>query len=400
MKKIAVIGLGYVGLTQALVFSKSIAVSGFDNDEKKILALEKQQYLTLESRNWVHKVGKENLNFSVKHVDSLLETSFDIYFICLPTDYLAETKKMNVTSIEKVVKSIVSVYPTASIVIKSTVPVGFTKSLSEKYPQANICIIPEFLREGTAILDFERPDRIVIGGDLEKWYPLEQLYLSVIQKKNVPILYMSEEEAEAVKLFSNAYLAMRVAFFNELDEFSQQKNLRCNKIIQGISHDKRIGDYYNTPSFGFGGYCLPKDTRALVSLIDKQTSKLIPAIIASNEQRAINIALKILETKPSVIGVYRLTMKKASDNFRESPSIKIINCIKSISPKQEIQIFEPLLDTDLFNGMKVVQSFQSFQQTSEIIVANYYDEDLKEVVGKTFTRDRFLEELICEEEKI
>ena len=382
--KIAVVGTGYVGLSNAVLLAQKYQVKAVDiipekvdkinNKISPIVDAEIEKFLATES---LDLEATTNLEYAVSNAKFV--------FIATPTDYDPKTNYFNTSSVDSVLKAVTKLNPNATVVIKSTIPVGYTAAkISEGY--TNVVFIPEFLREGKALYDNLYPSRIVIGEDSDRAQILGKMLTECAHKKDIPILYTHSTEAEAIKLFSNTYLATRVAFFNELDTFAESKNLDPKSIIDGISSDSRIGNYYNNPSFGYGGYCLPKDTKQLKSNYNNIPENLISAIINSNETRKKYICESILKYNPSVIGIYRLTMKKDSTNFRESAILDIIKEINKENKKVRIIIYEPLLHINSFNGFEIVNDFNVFQEQSDIIVANRVDEKLKNN-KKVYTRD-------------
>lgn len=388
MEKISIFGLGYVGLSLATLLSKENYVSAIDIDEKKVELI----------NNKISPIGDleiqkklKNTNKNLKCYSSIPSHIYksDFVIIATPTDFDHSLNAFNLNSVISVLESLSKISCKSIIVIKSTVPVGFTQKVSEEYTNLNILFSPEFLREGMSIQDNINPTRIIAGGKKSYAQRFINLLLSISSTKDVKCLIMSTSEAEAVKLFSNTYLAMRVAFFNELDTFSIQKKLDTKMIIQGISSDPRIGDGYNNPSFGYGGYCLPKDTRQLLSNFEDIPQDLISSIINANSKRKEFISDKINEQSPKYLGVYRLTMKTNSDNFRVSAILDILEKINK--EKTSIIIYEPLIKEDSINGYKIQNCLNDFKQKSSIIIANRYHEELKDVLPIVFSRDIFNE---------
>lgn len=381
MKKILVVGLGYVGLSFALLLAKQNEVFALDINEDKIGMLKNgiSPLKTEEFNNALNENTFNKIHFSTK-MDDIID-DIDYVLIATPTDYDETKDCFNVSSVSSVIEQ-VKKYKSAKIIIKSTVPVGFTSSFN----MDNLYFSPEFLREDKAIFDILNPSRIIIGGKEDN--DIKDLFLSLSNDKDVEVLFTTSSEAEAIKLFSNAYLAMRVAFFNEIDTFSLEKGLDTNKVIKGISLDNRIGNYYNNPSFGYGGYCLPKDTKQLRSNFKDIPSSMIGAIIDANEVRKdyiVNLVSKRDNVK--TIGIYRLSMKKGSDNFRNSSINDIID--KLVLEKYNIVIYEPLLKEKQYKGLDVILDFEEFKKSSDIILANRYDIELDKVREKVISRDLF-----------
>ena len=381
MKKILVVGLGYVGLSFALLLAKQNEVFALDINEDKIGMLKNgiSPLKTEEFNNALNENTFNKIHFSTK-MDDIID-DIDYVLIATPTDYDETKDCFNVSSVSSVIEQ-VKKYKSAKIIIKSTVPVGFTSSFN----MDNLYFSPEFLREDKAIFDILNPSRIITGGKEDN--DIKDLFLSLSNDKDVEVLFTTSSEAEAIKLFSNAYLAMRVAFFNEIDTFSLEKGLDTNKVIKGISLDNRIGNYYNNPSFGYGGYCLPKDTKQLRSNFKDIPSSMIGAIIDANEVRKdyiVNLVSKRDNVK--TIGIYRLSMKKGSDNFRNSSINDIID--KLVLEKYNIVIYEPLLKEKQYKGLDVILDFEEFKKSSDIILANRYDIELDKVREKVISRDLF-----------
>jgi UDPglucose 6-dehydrogenase len=384
--KIVVVGLGYVGLSNALLLAQKNKVTAVDIDIDKVTLInEKKSPLADQKMDNFLVSNTLDLKAALPS-DKFFENS-DIALISTPTNYDENTNCFNTDSVEETIKNALSKNPNIIIIIRSTVPVGFTDQMIKKYQTNDIYFVPEFLREGRALNDSLDPSRIIIGGLGNKFKLIESIFKNGIKKKEVDVLIISPAEAESSKLFSNTYLAMRVAFFNELDSFAQTKNLLTKNIINSLSLDQRIGSGYNNPSFGYGGYCLPKDTKQLLANYKNTPQKLMAAIIESNGLRKEFIADKIVKLKPKVVGIYRLVMKEGSDNFRES---SIQDVIKLIAFKGiNIIIYEPLVEDESFNEFKVVNDFEEFSKQSEIILANRMNNELNSVRKKVFTRDIF-----------
>ena len=387
-QNIVIIGSGYVGFSLAVLLSQQHNVNIIDIDKEKVKKINlgispvKDDLISdyLKSK-------KLNLNASEPNT-SILEIA-DIIIIATPTDFDEKTNKFDTNSVDMVIDEIIKKNIDATIVIKSTVPEGHTEFLQEKYNNKRIIFSPEFLREGNALYDNLYPSRIVVGGKSEYADTFAEILKNVSLKEDVKILLTSPREAEAIKLFSNSYLALRVAFFNELDTYAISKGLNSYDIIEGLSSDSRIGDHYNNPSFGYGGYCLPKDTKQLLANFDDIPQDLIQSVITSNIKRKTFIANTILKKNARLIGFFKLAMKKDSDNFRSSSILDIINLIKASGKK--LIIFEPNIDDDYFNGIEVDNKLSSFKKRCDLIVANRHDDSLSDVKDKVFTRDLFKE---------
>ena len=384
--KIVVVGLGYVGLSNAVMLAQKNSVTAVDIDIDKVNLINKKKS-PLSDKLMDNFLANETLDLKATLPSNEIYKNSDIALISTPTNYDETTHCFNTDSVEETIKIALSKNPNIIIIIRSTVPVGFTDQMIEKYQTNDIYFVPEFLREGKALHDNLNPTRIIVGGSDNKLKLIESIFKDGIKKKEVDVLMMSAAEAESAKLFSNTYLAMRVAFFNELDSFAQTKNLITKNIINSLSLDPRIGSGYNNPSFGYGGYCLPKDTKQLLSNYKNTPQKLMEAIIESNKLRKQFIANKIIEMKPKVVGIYRLVMKEGSDNFRES---SIQDVIKLIALKGiKVVIYEPLVEDERFNEFEVENDFEEFSKQSEVILANRIDNILSSVNDKVFSRDIF-----------
>lgn len=384
MKKIVIFGSGYVGLSNAVLLSQHNQVVTVDIDEEKVKLINsgKSPIVDKEIQDYLDRGG---LNL-VATTDGLTEVGdADFIVICTPTNYDSSTNYFDTSSVISVIESVSKIKPSATFIIKSTIPVGFTKSLKEK--GFNVIFIPEFLREGKALYDNLFPSRIVVGDNIEKAKEFASLLLAGAVKKDIPVIFTNSTEAEAIKLFSNTYLAMRVSFFNELDSFCIAKALNSEDIIRGVTLDPRIGEHYRNPSFGYGGYCLPKDTKQLLANYSNVPQTLIRAIVESNNLRKEFISDLILKKKNSIVGIYRLVMKSGSDNFRDSAVQDIIEHLRSKG--QKIVIFEPSLSSTEFNGVPLVNDLAKFKETSDLIVANRFSKELDDVREKVFSRDIF-----------
>ena len=388
MKNITIVGAGYVGLSLACLLSKNNEVRALDIDSEKVENINKRISPIIDE-DISNYFEKENLKLSAytSAEDALKDA--DLVIISTPTNYDIEAGYFDTKSVESAITECIKWCPEAEIVIKSTIPVGFTKKISHELKK-NIIFSPEFLREGKALYDNLNPSRVVIGSEEDSSAEqLKELLLSGTTKNTneIPVLICSPTEAESIKLFSNTYLAMRVAFFNELDSFCEKNLLSTKNIIEGVCMDTRIGNKYNNPSFGYGGYCLPKDTKQLLANYKDVPNNLIKAIVEANSTRKDFIAEKIIERKPKVLGIYRLTMKTDSDNFRESAVQGVMKRVKAKGI--EVIIFEPNLNESTFFNSRVYTSLQEFKEKSDLIICNRYDDNLKDVRGKIYTRDIF-----------
>ncbi|WP_300875461.1 nucleotide sugar dehydrogenase [uncultured Parasutterella sp.] len=384
MKKIVIFGSGYVGLSNAVLLSQQNKVVAVDINEEKVRLINsgKSPIVDKEIQDYLDR-GDLNL---VATTDGLSEVNdADFIAICTPTNYDPSTNYFDTSSVSAVIESVSRVKPNATFIIKSTIPVGFTKSLKEK--GYNAIFIPEFLREGKALYDNLYPSRIVVGDDSERAKEFTSLLVSGAIKKDIPVLFTESTEAEAIKLFSNTYLAMRVSYFNELDSFCIAKNLNTEEIIRGVTLDPRIGEHYRNPSFGYGGYCLPKDTKQLLANYSDVPQTLIKATVESNNLRKEFISEIILKRKAPTVGIYRLVMKSGSDNFRDSAVQDIIEHLSSKG--QKMVIYEPSLSVPNFNGVPIVNDLTKFKEISNLIVANRFNKDLLDVQEKVFSRDIF-----------
>jgi UDPglucose 6-dehydrogenase len=381
---IAVVGLGYVGLSNAVMLAQKNIVTAVDIDIDKVNLINKRKS-PLVDQQMDNFLSNETLDLKAALPSNEIYENSDIALISTPTNFDETTHFFNTDSVKEIIKNALSKNPNITIIIRSTVPVGFTDQMTERYQTNDIYFVPEFLREGKALYDSLNPSRIIIGGKGSKFKLIESIFKDGAKKKDIDVLSMSAAEAESSKLFANTYLAMRVAFFNELDSFAQTKNLITKNIINSLSLDPRIGSGYNNPSFGYGGYCLPKDTKQLLANYKNTPQKLMEAIIESNDLRKKFIADSIIAMKPKVLGIYRLVMKEGSDNFRES---SIQDVIKLVALKGiKVIIFEPLVKDDSFKDFEVVNDFEEFSKQTEIILANRVDNALSSVNDKVFTRD-------------
>ncbi|SYW11851.1 UDP-glucose 6-dehydrogenase [Oenococcus oeni] len=384
--KIAVIGTGYVGLSLATLLSQQNEVKALDIIAEKVEKINRK----------VSPIVDHDITDFFEHKDLKLQATLDpkeaitaasFVIIATPTNYDPQTNHFDTSSVEAAIKETIEINPQAQIVIKSTIPVGFVDKAIQHFDFKKIFFSPEFLREGKALSDNLYPSRIIVGSQSKEAHQFAELLKQAAIKENIPILFTNSEEAEAIKLFSNTYLAMRVAYFNELDTYAVSNNLDTAKIIKGVGMDLRIGDFYNNPSFGYGGYCLPKDSKQLLASYEGVPQELMTAIVKSNDTRKRFIVKQILSKKPKTVGIYKLAMKSGSDNFRQSSIIDVMNYLAENNI--EVIIYEPTLKTKLFQGKEVDNDLTDFKNKVDLIIANRVTEEIKDSADKLYTRDQW-----------